>query len=67
MQKYAEAADMALYAETAQNRLGLTRGGEEGARLVEEAAGAMNAQGVRVPERFAAMLVPGRWTSREAT
>jgi hypothetical protein len=58
----AEIADMTLYAAAARYQLGRAQGGEEGARLVEEAAAAMNAQGVRVPERFAAMLVPGGWT-----
>lgn len=63
--KRADAADMTLYAAAARHRLGLALGGEEGARLVDQAAGAMNAQGVRAPERFAAMLVPGRWASRK--
>jgi serine/threonine protein kinase len=59
----AEAADMSLYAAAARHQLGLALGGDEGARLVEEAKGAMAGQGVRVPERFATMLVPGRWTA----
>jgi eukaryotic-like serine/threonine-protein kinase len=59
----AETADMSLYAAAARHRLGLALGGDEGSRLIEEAARAMTAQGVRVPARFAAMLIPGRWTS----
>ncbi len=58
----AEIADMSLYGAAARHQLGLCLGGEEGARLVEEAVDAMASQDVRVPERFAAMLVPGRWT-----
>ncbi len=62
----AEIADMSLYAAAARHQLGLCLGGNEGARLVDEAAGAMSAQDVRAPERFAAMLVPGRWSTRAA-
>jgi hypothetical protein len=62
----AETADMSLYAAAARHQLGLALGGDEGARLVEEAAGAMAARGVRVPKRFAAMRVPGRWTTEAA-
>ncbi len=57
-----ETADMSLYAAAARHRLGRVLGGDEGSRLVDEAAEAMASEGVRVPERFASMLVPGRWT-----
>jgi serine/threonine protein kinase len=58
----AETADMSLHAAAARHQLGRALGGDEGGRLVEEAAGVMAEQGVRVPERFASMLVPGQWT-----
>ena len=57
----AVAADMAGYATAARYQLGSLLGGEEGAELVARAEEAMKAQGVRVPARFAAVLVPGRW------
>jgi eukaryotic-like serine/threonine-protein kinase len=57
----AEAADMAGYATAARYQLGALLGGDEGAALVARAEQAMKAQGVRVPDRFAATLVPGRW------
>jgi hypothetical protein len=57
----ASAADMALYAGSARRRLGELVGGEEGTALLRQADSALTDRGVRVPERFAAMLVPGRW------
>ena len=57
----AERVDMSLYAAAARHQLGLALGGEAGDRLVEQSVGVMRAQDVRRPERFAAMLVPGRW------
>jgi hypothetical protein len=59
----AEAADMAGYATAARHQLGALLGGTEGAELVRAAEEAMRAQGIRVPDRFAATLVPGRWSS----
>jgi hypothetical protein len=57
-------AAMAGYANAALHQLGLMLGGDEGADLVEKARDAMAAQGVRVPSRFASMLVPGRWAPK---
>ncbi len=54
-------ADMAGYAAAARYQLGSLLEGEEGAALVAAGEEAMKAQGVRVPARFAATLVPGRW------
>jgi hypothetical protein len=57
----ADATEMAVFAAAARHQLGLLQGGDEGARLVQEAEETMSARGVRAPARFAAMLVPGRW------
>jgi serine/threonine protein kinase len=57
----ARAADMFGYATSASYQLGLLLGGNEGVQLAAEAERAMAAQGIRVPARFAATLVPGRW------
>jgi hypothetical protein len=57
----AMAADMSGYATAARYQLGSLLGGDEGRALVQQATEAMTAQGVRVPDRFAATLVPGRW------
>jgi hypothetical protein len=59
----AEAADMAGYATAARHQLGALLGGTEGAELARAAEETMRAQGIRVPARFAATLVPGRWRS----
>ena len=53
---------MSLYAAATRHQLGRALGRDEGGRLVDEAVEAMASEGVRVPERFASMLVPGRWT-----
>ena len=57
----AEAADMSLYAAAARHQLGAAVGGDEGSLLLAHAVTAMTAQEIRSPERFATMLVPGRW------
>jgi hypothetical protein len=62
----AVAADMAGYVAAARYQLGSLLGGEEGAELVGQAEDALRAQGVRVPGRFAATLVPGRWCTARA-
>jgi serine/threonine protein kinase len=54
----AEAADMALHAAAARYELGSLLGSEAGATLMDEAKEAMKARGVRVPEKFARILVP---------
>jgi ATP/maltotriose-dependent transcriptional regulator MalT len=58
----AQAADMSLYATAARHELGLVLGGQEGAEIVARAQDDMKAQEIVAPARFAAMLVPGRWT-----
>jgi len=58
----AHAADMSLYATAARHELGLVLGGQEGAEIVARAQDDMKAQEIVAPARFAAMLVPGRWT-----
>ena len=57
----AERADMRGYVAASQYQLGSLIGGDEGQKLKETAEERMIAQGVRVPPRFAATLVPGRW------
>jgi hypothetical protein len=54
-------ADMPLYAWAGRHRLALLIGGAEGLRRSRDAEEAFRAQGVVVPARFAAMLLPGRW------
>jgi len=61
----AESADMAMYAAAARHRLGSALGGDEGRELLRQAEAAMALEDVRAPARFAALLVPGRWTSKE--
>jgi hypothetical protein len=62
----AESADMPLYAAAARHRLGSLLGGDGGRELVVGAETAMNARGVRAPTRFAAWLIPGRWSAPPA-
>ena len=62
----ADAADMSLYAAAARHQLGLRVGGAGGADLVLQAETVMRAQAIRVPSRFASMLVPGPWGPSEA-
>jgi predicted ATPase len=57
----AEAAEMSLHAAATRHRLGLLLGGDEGAAMVRAAEESMKAKGVRVPERYAGMLMPGHW------
>ena len=56
-----EAADMSLYAAAARYQLGALLGGGEGRAFTELAEDVMRSQEIRVPPRFAGMLVPGRW------
>jgi len=58
----ADDAGMALHAAAARYQLGSILGDVEGRKLVEAAEDWMRGQDIRVPARFAAMLVPGRWT-----
>jgi eukaryotic-like serine/threonine-protein kinase len=55
------ATGMALHAASARRQLGVLLGGDAGAAAVAQAEEAMKALGVRVPERYAQMLLPGRW------
>jgi hypothetical protein len=57
----AQAADMSLYAAAARYQLGRLLRDDEGRELLRRAHDEMTAQEVRVPERFATMLLPGRW------
>jgi serine/threonine protein kinase len=57
----AEVAEMSLHAIAARRQLGLLLSGEAGRAMAREAEEAMKARGVRVPERYAQMLVPGDW------
>jgi hypothetical protein len=54
-------ADMSLHVWASRHRLGLLLGGPEGERIVRDAEEAMGGQGVRVPARYANMLLPGLW------
>ncbi len=58
----ARAAEMSLYAEAARYSLGSALG-DHGLAPKRQAEDAMRAQGILAPDRFAAMLVPGRWRS----
>ena len=53
------AADMALHAAAAARQLGVLRGGDEGEAARGRADAWMRAQGVRRPDRLAALLAPG--------
>jgi serine/threonine protein kinase len=57
----AQATDMALHAAAAQYQLGRSLAGDEGADLTRQAREAMTALGVVAPDRYATMLVPGKW------
>ena len=57
----AETAEMRLHAASSRRQLGVLLGGDTGAAMVEAADEAMRTLGVRFPERYAQMLLPGRW------
>jgi tetratricopeptide (TPR) repeat protein len=65
LRRYREASellrgvDLHLYARAAGRRHGELLGGDEGAELIREADAWMREQGIRRPDRFAAMLLPG--------
>jgi eukaryotic-like serine/threonine-protein kinase len=54
------------YAQAARRQLGVTLGGDEGAKLVNEADLWMTRRGIKRPDRFAAMILPG-WTHPDAS
>jgi tRNA A-37 threonylcarbamoyl transferase component Bud32 len=60
----ADIAEMPLHAAAARHRLGLLLGGETGQAMVTSAEDAMAKRGVRVPARYAQMLVVGQWLPR---
>ena len=61
----AHAADMTLYTCAARHRLGTLLGGDEGRDVIERSEEGMRAKGVRAPERYAGMLLPGKWLAME--
>ena len=62
----ADGADMKLHACAARLRLGSLLDGDDRRKLIAEAEEAMMIKGVRAPERYANMILPGRWpASRE--
>jgi hypothetical protein len=59
-------AGMGLQVEAARYQLGRLLGGLRGQRLVAQATAAFSSQGVRVPDRFASMICPGRFEPPES-
>jgi len=60
----ARAAEMALHEAAAEHRLGILLG-DQGRERVRKAQETMRAKGVDSPDRYAAMLLPGRWQGGE--
>jgi eukaryotic-like serine/threonine-protein kinase len=58
-----ESTDMLLYAAAARRRKGELMAGEEGRTLIAAADAWMAGQHIQNPERLAAMLAPGRWST----
>ena len=61
--KLADAVEMCVHGAAARRQLALLVGGEGGQVLVREAEEALKSRGVRNPERYAGMLLPGKWAS----
>ena len=57
----AQSTESHYYVEPLRHRLGELLGGDEGRALVDGAALAMEAQGVRNPARWVAVHLPGTW------
>jgi hypothetical protein len=57
----ADQTSMAMHSAAARYQLGRLLDDEEGRALKQQGEDAMKAQDVRKPERFAGMLLPGRW------
>ncbi len=57
--RHATAMDMKLHAAVARRRQGELLGGDEGARLKQDADAFMTSQGIKNPIRMTAMLAPG--------
>jgi hypothetical protein len=54
-----------MFALIAGQRLGLLLGGDEGRELVRRTVETMRAQGIRNPERWLSVYLPGRWGQAE--
>ena len=59
----AEATQTRVYTAPARHRLGLLLGGDEGRRTAAGATAELTAQGIRNPERWAAIHLPGTWSA----
>jgi hypothetical protein len=55
----AVAAEMRLHAAVARRWRGAVVGGDEGCRMVESGDAFLRAEGIAMPEKMAAALVPG--------
>ncbi len=58
-----EATGTRVYVAPARHRLGLLLGGDEGRAAIEEAVADLTAQGIRNPDRWCAIYLPGTWTA----
>jgi hypothetical protein len=63
--QHAEAANMSMHATAARHRLGELLGGEDGRLLATTAVEAMVQQGIRNPERWLAIYLPGSWRAAQ--
>jgi hypothetical protein len=61
----ADGTRMAMHATVARHRLGTLLGGDEGRAMVEAANAAMIAEGIRCPERWLAVYLPGTWKAAD--
>ena len=59
----ADDTGMAMHAAAARYQLGTVLSDAEGQKFVEAAEDWMRGQDIRVPARFAAMLIPGKWSA----
>jgi hypothetical protein len=56
-----------MFAWWLDHRLGLLLGGEQGMALVRRAVASMRAQGIRDPDRWVGVFMPGDWREGPAT
>jgi hypothetical protein len=61
-----QAADMGINGSVGRYRLGTLLGGDEGAAYVSRAREAMAAEEIKAPERWAQLIVPGRWAGSDS-
>ena len=61
----ADTTRMAMHATVARHRLGTILGGDEGRAMVDAANAAMTAEGIRCPERWLAVYLPGSWKAAD--